>query len=92
MWGGSVSCQAIIAQGFICSGSLLEVPSLRCFTALYHSINSSGTCHVRDSASGSFGLSLRDEEVPKSEYVCVWSQKGAPTGSLESPTEKGPWS
>jgi len=58
------------------------------FTSLHHSINLSGVCCVGDCALGNLGLSLRDEEVPKSECVCVWSQKGAPVSSLEVPAAK----
>jgi len=75
VWGGNRDCQGAIAQEFLW-GPSPEAPSSSCFTVLYHSINLSGVCHVRDSPLGNPGSSLRDEEAPDSEWVWRRSKRG----------------
>jgi len=68
----NLDSKGIIAQGLLCLGSLfVEAPNLSYFTLLYHSINSSGVRCIGDYASGNLRSSLRDEETPDSENVCV---------------------
>jgi len=69
VWGGNLGCKGTIAQGLLCLKSLSRGTQLELFHITVPL--SKFTWCVGDSALGNLGSSLREEEVPESESVCV---------------------
>lgn len=85
MWG--INAQRFVSSGSLSSSIQLEllhitVPLKKFIWCMSH----------RGFALGNLGLSLRGEEAPKSECLCVQRVIRAPVSSLEQPAAIGLWS